>query len=103
MSLDMQQTGYSLRTEQMKIMVSACLIGEKCKYNGKDNYSKELEQFIKGHEVIAVCPEVTGGLTVPRRPCEIVNGMVINKDRFRPLSGLIRHIFEFPAHRAGSV
>ena len=58
MSLDMQQTGYSLRTEQMKIMVSACLIGEKCKYNGKDNYSKELEQFIKGHDVIAVCPEV---------------------------------------------
>lgn len=80
MSLDMQQTGYSLGTEQMKIMVSACLIGEKCKYNGKDNYSEKLIEYIKGHEVIAVCPEVTGGLTVPRRPCEIVNGMVINKD-----------------------
>ena len=64
----------------MKIMVSACLIGEKCKYNGKDNCSEKLLEYIKDHEVIAVCPEVAGGLSIPRIPCEIVNGIVINKD-----------------------
>ena len=63
----------------MKIMVSACLIGQKCKYNGGDNYSKKVEEFIRGHEVIAVCPEVEGGLPVPRIPCEIVDGVVTDK------------------------
>ena len=64
----------------MKIMVSACLLGQKCKYNGGDNYSEKLAGFLSGHEVIAVCPEVEGGLSVPRSPCEIVNGIVMNKD-----------------------
>ena len=64
----------------MKIMVSACLIGEKCKYNGKDNNSEKLAEYLKGHEVIAVCPEVAGGLPIPRIPCEIYNGVVINKE-----------------------
>ncbi len=63
----------------MKIMVSACLLGQKCKYNGGDNYSEKVAEYIKGHEVILVCPEVEGGLPVPRIPCEIVNGVVTNK------------------------
>ena len=63
----------------MKIMVSACLLGQKCKYNGGDNYSEKVEEFVKGHEVIAVCPEVEGGLPVPRIPCEIVDGVVTDK------------------------
>ena len=64
----------------MKIMVSACLIGEKCKYNGKDNYSEKLIEYIKDHEIIAVCPEVAGGLPIPRIQCEIVDGKVLNKE-----------------------
>ena len=63
----------------MKIMVSACLLGQKCKYNGGDNYSEKLTAFLKGNEVIPVCPEVAGGLPVPRPSCEIVNGIVRNK------------------------
>ena len=59
-------------------MVSACLLGQKCKYNGGDNYSAKVIDFIKGHEVIPVCPETAGGLTTPRLPCEIVDGRVIN-------------------------
>ena len=60
----------------MKIVVSACLLGQKCKYNGGDNYNEKVAAFVKGHKVIAVCPEVEGGLPVPRPPCEIVNGVV---------------------------
>ena len=63
----------------MKIIVSACLLGQKCKYNGGDNYSEKVAEYIKGHEVIPVCPEVEGGLPTPRIPCEIVDGVVTNR------------------------
>ena len=62
----------------MKIMVSACLLGEKCKYNGGDNYSEKVIEYIRGHEVIPVCPETAGGLPTPRLPCEIVGGEVFD-------------------------
>lgn len=64
----------------MKIMVSACLLGENCKYNGGNNYNERVMEYIKGHEVISVCPEVLGGLPIPRVPSEIVNGVVTTKD-----------------------
>ena len=64
----------------MKILVSECLLGENCKYNGGNNYSEKVAEYIKGHEVIAVCPECLGGLPTPRVPAEIVNGIVINRE-----------------------
>ena len=65
----------------MKIVVSACLLGENCKYNGKNNYNTKVAAFLEGHEVTAVCPEVLGGLSVPRKPAEIVNGAVMTEER----------------------
>ena len=62
------------------ILVSACLIGEKCKYNGGDNYSEKLMEFLKGKEYIAICPEVLGGLPIPRTSCEIIRGRVIDQN-----------------------
>ena len=64
----------------MKIMVSACLLGENCKYNGGNNLSEKVMNFIKDHEVIPVCPEVMGGLPIPRLSSEIVNGVVTASD-----------------------
>ena len=64
----------------MKIMLSACLMGENCKYNGGNNLSEKVLEYIKGHEVISVCPEVMGGLPTPRIPAEIVDGIVTAKD-----------------------
>ena len=64
----------------MTIGVSACLLGDNCKYNGGNNYSEKVIRFTEGHEVIHVCPEVLGGLPVPREPSEIVNGVVCHKD-----------------------
>ena len=40
----------------------------------------QVAEYIKGHDVIPVCPEVAGGLPTPRIPCEIVNGVVTNKN-----------------------
>ena len=62
----------------MKIIVSACLLGENCKYSGGNNYSEKVIRFLDGHEVIPVCPEVLGGLPTPRVPAEIVDGVVTN-------------------------
>ena len=64
----------------MVIGVSACLLGENCKYSGGNNYNEKVIEYTKGHEVISICPEVLGGLTIPRDPAEIVDGVVKHKD-----------------------
>lgn len=64
----------------MRIVVSACLLGENCKYSGGNNENKAVLNFVKDHELIPVCPEVLGGLPVPRMPAEIVNGVVRCRD-----------------------
>lgn len=64
----------------MKILVSACLLGKNCKYNGDNNLNQSVLDFIEGHEVIGVCPEQLGGLSTPRLQAEIVDGVVTNKE-----------------------
>ena len=64
----------------MKIAVSACLLGHDCKYSGGNNRSQKVLDYIEGHEVIPVCPEVTGGLPVPRVAVELKDGSAINRD-----------------------
>ena len=64
----------------MKIVVSACLLGENCKYNGGNNFSSAVAEFVRCREVIPVCPERLAGLGVPREPIEIINGEVRRQD-----------------------
>lgn len=64
----------------MKIVVSACLLGENCKYNGGNNFSPAVAELVQGREVIPVCPERLAGLGIPREPIEIVKGVVQRKD-----------------------
>ena len=64
----------------MKIMVSACLAGENCKYNGGNNRSEKVLQLMTNNEVITVCPEQMGGLPTPRIPSEIRDGLVTARD-----------------------
>ena len=64
----------------MKIMVSACLTGENCKYNGGNNRDERILAVLDGQEVIKVCPEKMGGLPTPRVPSEIRDGIVTAKD-----------------------
>lgn len=63
----------------MKVLVSACLVGRNCKYSGGNNYSKKLVEFLKDKEVIGVCPEVEGGLSIPRPRVEIRDGKAVNE------------------------
>lgn len=55
----------------MKILISACLLGENCKYNGKNNLNSKIKELENRHEILAVCPELLGGLPCPRIPCEM--------------------------------
>lgn len=66
----------------MKIMVSACLAGENCKYNGGNNRNEKVAALFADNEIITVCPEQMGGLPTPRVPAEIQNGEVINRGGF---------------------
>ena len=63
----------------MKILVSACLLGRNCKYNGGNNLNPQVVELLKNHVAVEICPELMAGLGVPRTPIEIVNGEV--KDR----------------------
>lgn len=64
----------------MTILVSACLLGENCKYNGGDNWNERVAKFCEGHQVIAICPEQLGGLSTPRKPVEISGERVLTAD-----------------------
>lgn len=65
-------------------LVSACLAGANCKYNGSNNENKNIIELVKQGKAFPVCPEQLGGLTTPRTSCEIVyqdgEKKVINKD-----------------------
>jgi uncharacterized protein YbbK (DUF523 family) len=69
--------------QKPKYLVSACLIGKKCRYDGKDQARDFLVKSYEAGEVIAVCPEELGGLPTPRPPAEIIQDKVLtnqNKD-----------------------
>ena len=63
----------------MKI-VSACLLGINCKYNGKNNANKKILKLTEKETLIPVCPEQLGGLPTPRIPAEIRDGRAINRE-----------------------
>ena len=64
--------------KESKILVSACLLGENCKYSGGNNRREEVIRFLEGRQVIPVCPERVLG--VPRTPMEIVDGVLTDKN-----------------------
>ena len=63
----------------MNMLISACLLGRACRYDGKDKNKIDLSR-LEGHSLIPVCPEVDGGLGIPRPPAERVSSYIINKE-----------------------
>mgnify|MGYP004635369737 FL=1 len=64
----------------MKVVVSACLLGKNCKYNGGNNYNSAVAEFVRDKEVLPVCPELMVGMGCPRTPIEIVDGVLMDRD-----------------------
>ena len=64
----------------MKLLVSACLMGVGCRYDGKSNELPQLAELIAKHECVPACAEIFGGLPTPRVPAENVGDRVVNKE-----------------------
>lgn len=64
----------------MDILISACLMGVACRYDGKDNLIKDFFERHKDLNFIKICPEVEGGMNTPRKPSEIKNDKVLDID-----------------------
>lgn len=64
----------------MTILVSACLLGVGCRYDGASKPSESVLALMKEHTLIPVCPEVLGGLPTPRPPSEIRGDRVVTAD-----------------------
>lgn len=64
----------------MKVLVSSCILGKNCKYNGKNNFNPKVVDFLKGKEVIDICPELLAKMSVPRPSAEMVNGTIMDID-----------------------
>jgi uncharacterized protein YbbK (DUF523 family) len=56
------------------VLVSACLVGIDCRFDGSRRLQKRILEKLKGSVIIPVCPEQLGGLPTPRRPAEIIGG-----------------------------
>lgn len=65
---------------KVEYVVSACLAGCKCRYDGKDNLCPKVKQLVEEGRAVTVCPEVMGGMTTPRIPSERKDGKVINSN-----------------------
>lgn len=63
----------------MNILVSACLLGVHCRYDGNGVMQEALERLSKEHNLIPVCPEIYGGLSTPRDPAERIGERIITK------------------------
>ncbi|MGN1444221.1 MAG: DUF523 domain-containing protein [Acutalibacteraceae bacterium] len=66
--------------KEYEVAVSACLCGFNCRYDGKSKPDETIRALYESGKALPVCPEVSGGLTTPRTPCEIVNGRILSSD-----------------------
>ena len=65
------------------LLISACLTGVNCKYDGGNNALPEaaLRALSEKYRLVPVCPEMLGGLSSPRSPCERLGGRILNRER----------------------
>mgnify|MGYP003314480925 FL=1 len=78
-----------------KILISACLVGEKCNYKGEGKYNPNVEKLKEKYELVLFCPEVEGGLKTPRVPSEIKGSQVVMKN-----GKVVTRNFELGANKA---
>ena len=82
-----------------KLLVSACLLGEPCRYDGRSKADARVLALAEKYELIPVCPEQLGGLPTPRTPAERIEDRVMTKDG-RAVTAEYRHGAEQALHLA---
>lgn len=63
----------------MNILISACLLGVNCRYDGTGKLDKKIEAIKQSHNLIPICPEIYGGLPTPREAAERVKDKILTK------------------------
>lgn len=58
----------------MKYLVSSCLAGVACRYNGTASLDEKIQELVAQEQAMMVCPELLGGFSTPREPAEIIGG-----------------------------
>lgn len=66
--------------ERETLLVSACLLGVKCRYDGGEQYCPATAKLMERYDLVAVCPEVLGDMPTPRTPAEMRGGRVVSVD-----------------------
>lgn len=66
-----------------KILISSCFLGNKVRYDGKDNLltSDIIQRWQQEERLVIICPELAGGLSIPRAPAEIQNSRITNSKK----------------------
>lgn len=64
----------------MNILVSACLLGINCRYDGNSKLIEQLYTLKDKHNLIPICPEIYGGMKTPREPSEKIENKIVSKD-----------------------
>ena len=98
MNYNLQMEGSNV---QPKVLISACLLGVRCRYDGKGNYAERLDELMAIAQLVPVCPEILGGLETPRVPCERIGEKVLNRDGEDRTEAFHRGAAE--AHRIGEI
>ena len=60
------------------ILISACFLDIQCRYDGKGSYLQYLDELMERYNLIPICPEIMGGLGIPRKPAERIRDKVMN-------------------------
>ena len=74
----------------INILVSACLLGENCKWNGRNNAREHIIKLKEKYNLVPFCAEVLGGLPTPRIPSEIRGNKVFNQAELEETKQLVR-------------
>jgi len=73
-----------------KILVSACLLGKNCRYNGTNKRNEKVLEFLKDKEIVEICPEIEGGLPTPREPATREGDKIITNFTGRDITSFFR-------------
>lgn len=71
---------YKKGVSPMNILVSACLLGVNCRFDGKSKFTEQLKALQEKYNLIPICPEVYGGLKTPRDPAERIKDKIVTKN-----------------------
>lgn len=76
--------------KQPMILVSACLAGIACRYDGNPNTYNPAVELVREGRAIPFCPEIVGGLPTPRTPCEIQGDRIMDRDGIDQTDAFVR-------------